>query len=181
MSFVHTDQTSQALETLGSTSGYAWANAPNLFSSGTNYEQTLLNGNQANTTAMLQPDINRIKSAEQNTLQGISTLTPRGGGRDSSLFAQPFAANTQVQNLFNPARAGAATNLESAGSNLFGIGNSAANDEATIAQRQQQMTQQFWSQLGAGLFGAATTPFGGAGSATSGHGLFSLIPGIGSK
>src|ERR1700722_18277268 len=107
MSFGPTAQTSQAIGALGSNSQYAGANAPNLFSSGTNYFQTLLNGNRQNTGTMLQPNINQIQGAEQNTLQGTNTLTPRGGGRFGTDYSVPFAANTQIQNLFNGARAGA--------------------------------------------------------------------------
>jgi len=164
MSFGPTADTSKALGTLGTTSGYAGANAPNLFGSGTNYFQTLLNGNQNQTQALLQPDINRIKGAEQNTLQGISTLTPRGGGRDASLFSIPFAANTQIQNLFNPVRSNAASALTSAGSNLFGLGTTAATSQANISQQQQQFADQMRMAIAKMGLGAASNLFtGGAG------------------
>ena len=154
--------------------------------SGTNFFNTLLNGNQANTTALLQPNINQIQQAQQSALQAASTLQPRGGGRSATLFSQPFAANQQIQNLFNGARTQAATTLpqigaqeQSLGANLYGIGNTALNTAGQggynlgqLGQQQQQLTNSMWSGLGSGLFGLATTPFGGGGAA---HGLLGLI------
>lgn len=174
MSFGPTAQTSQAMSNLGSTSGFASSTAPNLFSSGTGYFQNLLNGNANQTQQMLAPDINRIRQGEQQTLQSASTLTPRGAGRSGTLFAQPFAANEQIQNLFNPARAGAAGNLESAGSNLFGIGNQSASNLGQLGIAQQAQTNKLWGQLGQGLFGLATLPFGGG---TAANGLLGLLGG----
>lgn len=142
---------------------------------GANYFNALLNGNQANTTALLQPNIDQIRAAQGNALNTASTLMPRGGGRSGTLFSAPFAANQQIQNLFNGVRSGAAGNLASIGSGQTGVGAgllgqanaplntqvSANSNLADVAQRQQQMTQSFWSNLGGGLFGLATTPFGG--------------------
>lgn len=161
MSFGPTAQTSQALGNLDGTSDYAGANAPNLFGSGTGYEQNLLNGNRQDTTQMLAPDINRIQGAEQNTLQGINTLTPRGGGRAGADYSTPFAANTQIQNLFNPARSQAAGALTSAGSNLFGIGNQAAGTEANVSQQQQQFADQMRMAISKMALGGVSNLFTG--------------------
>lgn len=160
--------------------GLLASGAPNI-TAGTNFFNTLLGGNQANTTAMLQPNIDQIRQGNQAQIQALSTLTPRGGGRAGSLFNASYAPGAQIQNLFNGARSTAATTLpqiglgqEGLGANLFSIGNQPLNTAAQansgiadIGQRQQQMTQQFWSQLGGGLFNLATTPFGG-GAATGG-------------
>jgi hypothetical protein len=153
---------------------------PNV-TSGTNFFNTLLNGNQANTSALLQPNIDQIRQNTSNNLNAINTLMPRGGGRSSTLFNQSFAPQSQIQNLFGPMRAQAATTLPQigmqqigAGSNLFGLGNQtlgaasgASSTLGGLGQQQQQMTNQLISGLGSGLFGLATTPFGG-GSSTNG-------------
>jgi hypothetical protein len=135
---------------------------------GTNFFSNILNGNQAEGAAALAPDINRIQQANQGTLQGVSTLMPRGGGRSGTLFDLPFQQNRQIQSLYNPLRSSAATNLAQigqgqigAGTNLFGVGGNAAGQLGDLGQRQQQITNSMWSGLGQGLFGLATTPFGG--------------------
>src|SRR5690349_5101149 len=146
-----------------------------------NFFNTLLNGNRANTTAMLAPDINRIRQANQQTLQGVSTLMPRGGGRSGTLFSLPFQANQQIQTLYGGSRAAAAPALGqlglgmgSLGANLFGIGGQGLNtannaNQAMVeaALRQKQMSNQTAAGLGGGLFNLLTTPFsaftGGAG------------------
>ena len=154
--------------------------APNV-QAGTNFFQTLLNGNRANTTALLQPGIDQIRQGNQNQIQALSTLMPRGGGRSGTLFNASYAPQAQIQNLFNPMRTQAATALpqiglqqQGLGANLFGIGNqplsTAAGASANLGelgQRQQQLSNSLWSGLGSGLFGLLTTPFGG-GSATGG-------------
>ena len=154
---------------------------------GTNFFNTLLNGNQANTTAMLQPDIDRIRGANQNTIQSLSTLMPRGGGRSGTLFNESYAPTAQIQSLFNSARSGAAGNLaniglgqEGIGTNLFGAGNQALNTSTGANQNlfgdafgQRQYQNQLYGQLGQGLFGLATLPFGGG---TAANGLLGLIP-----
>ncbi len=130
--------------------------------SGTNFLNTILNGNQANTAAMLQPNINQIREGDQNAIQTASTLMPRGGGRSSTLFQMPFRANAQISNLFNGTRAAAAGGLaqigqgqSGQGAGLFGIGNNALNT-ATGANaanmnyglQQQGLTQNY---VGMGL------------------------------
>src|SRR5581483_6466692 len=133
--------------------------------SGTNYFNTLLNGNSANTTALLQPNIDQIRAATQNSLQTANTLMPRGGGRAGTNYAASFAPQSQITNLFNTARSGAAQNLEQTGlaqsglgTNLFQIGNSALTGAGGINSQtaqnllqQQQMQNQLYGSLGAGL------------------------------
>lgn len=144
---------------------------------GVNFLNTILQGNQANTAALLQPNINDITGTQQATLRGINTLMPRGGGRYGSLFGQSLQPQAQIQNLFNPIRATAATALPQIGLqqtgqgiNLFGQGNqalqtglSAAGDLTQAGQRQQQLSNALATSLGAGLFGLATLPLGGGG------------------
>jgi hypothetical protein len=131
-----------------------------------NYFNTLLGGNRANTTAMLQPDINRIQGANQGTLQGVSTLMPRGGGRSGTLFQLPFQQNQQIQSLYGGARSGAAGQLGQLGlgqgglgANLFGIGtgvlnsaNSANSDMVRAALAMKQRSDQLAGGLGGGIF-----------------------------
>lgn len=195
MSFGPSDVTRQGMSQLGTNAAQTSASGGNLLNLGntntglgTNFFRTILGGNQANTTAMLQPDIDRLRAGTQNTLQAVSTLMPRGGGRSGTLFNLPFAANTGVQNLFNTARTGAAGVLPqigagqtSAGANLFGIGNQAATSEADLGQRQQQISSMLQSALGSGLFNLATLPLGGFGGTALGKlgGLFrtpSFVP-----
>lgn len=149
--------------------------------SGTNFLNTILGGNTANTTATLQPSIDQIRSGTTNNLNAISSLMPRGGGRSSALFSQSFQPQAQIQNLFNTARTNAATALpqiglaqQGLGTNLFGIGSGALNTAAGvnsnlagIGQSQQNINNSLISGLAGGLFGLATTPFGG-GSSTNG-------------
>jgi hypothetical protein len=153
-----------------------------------NLFNTLLAGNRANTTAALQPSIDQIREGSTNSLNAISTLTPRGGGRYGSLFAHSMAPQGQIQNLFNTARTTAAQTLPQIGlqemgmgTNLFGLANSALGTAgnlnsslAEIGQRQQQMKNAMWGGLGKGLFSLATTPFGGGSEV---NGLLGLIGG----
>lgn len=142
----------------------------------TNWLNTILGGNQANTAAMLQPDINRIREGTQGTLQAMSTLMPRGGGRAGALFSAPFAENQGISGLFNNVRSGAAGQLagiglqqQGLGTNLFGIGNQPLNTAMTGTENlfsnalaQRQASNNMWAGLGGGLFNLATTPFGGS-------------------
>lgn len=155
---------------------------------GVNYFQNLLSGNTANTTAALQPDIDRIHAMHAQALKAISTLTPRGGGRSGTLFSQQFAPQSDISSLFNGARTTAAGALPGigmseigAGTNLFGLGTQAltgagnANANlAQLAQKDQQSKLAGYMGLGQGLFGLATTPFGGGSSA---NGLLGLLGG----
>jgi hypothetical protein len=154
--------------------------------SGTNFLNTVLGGNQANTTAALAPSIGQIQQGTSNNLNAINTLTPRGGGRSGALFSQSFQPQGQIQSLFNNARMGAATALpqiglqqQQLGTNLFGIGSnalSAANGANSALSSSglsaQQLAMQQLAGLGGGLFSLATTPFGGG---TAANGLLGLI------
>lgn len=144
---------------------------------GVNFLNTILQGNRANTAALLQPNINDITGTQQASLRAISTLMPRGGGRYASLFGQSLAPQGQIQNLFNPMRATAATalpqiGLQQAGQgiNLFGLGNQTLQTGGQLAtaltgagQAQQQINNALLGGIGSGLFGLATLPLGGAG------------------
>jgi len=137
---------------------------------GVNFMNTLLGGNQANTTAALQPSINQVNQGTQGVMRGLNTLTPRGGGRYGALFGQSFAPQSQIQSLFNNARTGAAQSLpqiglqeQGLGTNLFGLGNGALGTAgglstglAGIGQQQQQISNALWSALGSGGMGIAS-------------------------
>lgn len=158
--------------------------------SGTNFLNTVLNGNQANTSALLQPNIDQIRGANQQQLQALSTLSPRGGGRSGTLFNASYAPNQQIQSLFGNARTTAATALpqiglaqQGIGTNLLNTGNSALNTANTGAatginsQLQiQNRSDAIDSAIGNGILSLATLPFGAAGGAGSG-GLLGMIPG----
>lgn len=190
MSFGPTSQTSAAMSGLQSNAGTASAAAPGLISSGTaaitpaqNFFTTLLNGNSANTAATLQPNINQIRQGNQEAIQSTSTLAPRGGGRSGSLFSLATAPNTGITNLFNNTRTSAATALPQigatelgAGTSLLNTGNQGFGTLGNLGQTQQQITNSLWSNLGKGIMGLVTTPFGG-GSASGG--LFGLLPALG--
>ncbi len=152
---------------------------------GGNYFNTLLNGNRANTTAMLAPNIQQIQGAQQGALQGASTLMPRGGGRSGTLFNLPFQGNQAIQSLYSGARSGAGSTLANLGlgqgglgANLFGqatgglnSANNANQAMAGLGLQQKQMSNQTAAGLGSGLFNLLTTPFGGgamAGTALGG-------------
>lgn len=162
---------------------------------GANFFKTILGGDQAATSSLLQPNIDQIRGGQQQALQAASTLMPRGGGRSGALFNLPLQANSQIQSLFNGARSGAASALPqigagqtSVGSGLFGLGNQAlgmgagalgtvgqlGGNLAQIGQTQQQLDQARASALGSGLFGLATLPLGGFGGTALGAlgGLF---------
>ncbi len=177
MSFGPSSQTQSGFNTLQQNNAATSAAAPPLvnagasnLSAGANFFKTLLGGNQAETAAMLQPDINRINAGNQQTLQAVSTLTPRGGGRSATLFQLPFAGQQQIQSLFNGARAGAAQALPqigaqqgSLGSNLFGLANQGATNLSELGQRQQQITQSARAALLKGILGAVSGIAGGGG------------------
>lgn len=144
---------------------------------GVSFLNTVLQGNQPNTAALLAPNIADITGTQQANLRAINTLMPRGGGRYGSLFGQSLQPQAQIQNLFNPIRATAATALPQIGLqqtgqgiNLLGQGNQAlqtgagaANALTQAGQRQQEMTNNLIAGLGQGLFGLATLPLGGGG------------------
>ena len=137
--------------------------------SGTNFLNTVLSGNNANTTAALQPNIDQIRQGTSNTLTAANTLMPRGGGRSGTLFSQAFAPQAQIQSLFNNARTGAATALpqiglaqEGLGTNLLTSGTGALTGAGGLnanlgglGQNQQQITNQLLAGLGGGLFNLA--------------------------
>ena len=139
-------------------------------SSGTNFFNTLLNGNSANTAATLAPSINQIQSGVANNLNAVNTLMPRGGGRSSALFGQSFAPQAQIQSLFNNARTTAASTLpqiglqqQQLGSGLLGLGNqsltAATGANSALSNSglaQEQINNQLVSGLGSGLFGLLT-------------------------
>ncbi len=153
---------------------------------GGNFFNTILNGNRANTTAMLAPNIQQIQGAQQGALQGASTLMPRGGGRSGTLFNLPFQGNQAIQSLYSGARSGAGSTLANLGlgqgglgANLFGQatgGLNSANDAnshmANLGLQQKQMSNQMAAGLANGIFGLATMPFGGG--AMSGTALGAL-------
>lgn len=153
---------------------------------GTNFLNTLLQGNQANTTAALQPNIDQIRQGNSATLNAMNTLMPRGAGRSGALFNQSFQPQSQIQNLFNQSRMGAAQALpqiglqqQGLGANLFNIGNGAlssasgANNALSNSGFQaQQMSNNMVSGIGSGLLGLATLPFGGGSAA---NGLLGLL------
>lgn len=151
--------------------------------SGTNFFNTLLNGNAANTTATLQPSIDQIRNGVGTAMTAVNTLAPRGGGRTAMNYGLSFAPQAQIQNLFNQTRTQAATALpqiglqqQQMGGNLLGIGNQALNTAGTgyanltdANQKQQQITNNAWSGLGQGIFGLATVPFGSTGKSLLGR------------
>jgi hypothetical protein len=131
-------------------------------------------GNQANTTGLLQPNIDAIRRNSSNALTAINTLLPRGGGREGTNYSQSFAPVGDINNLFNQSRIAGATALpqiglqqSGLGANLFGLGtqalNAAGNVNSTLGQFGQADTRRsdaLFSGIGAGLFGLGTTPFG---------------------
>lgn len=173
------------LNNLGST---ALSSGSGNTSAGTNWFNTILNGNQANTSALLAPTVNADRTQNQAALQSASTLMPRGGGRSGTLFQSNLQPTASLQNLFNNGQVTAAQTLpqiglaqQGIGTNLFGAGNSALNTAANAtgtnlnsSLQEQQMSNQLAAGLAGGLFSLATTPFGG-GAAT--NGLLGLIPG----
>jgi hypothetical protein len=143
---------------------------------GTNFLNTLLQGNRANTSAMLQPSIDQIRQGNAGTLNAINTLMPRGGGRSAALFNQSLQPNAQISNLFNMGRTQAAQALpqiglaqQGLGANLLGMGNQAISNATganvplgQMGLQAQQMSNNLWSGLGAGLLNLATMPLGGS-------------------
>jgi len=143
---------------------------------GLDFFKTLLGGNQANTAALLQPQIQQANAGVNQQLQQLSTLMPRGGGRTEAMFNAATAPNSSLMQLFAGLRGGGADKLIStgmaqtgAGTNLFNTGNAALNTSLTGQNNvfrgafdQRQANNQMWSGIGQGLFGLATTPFGGS-------------------
>lgn len=129
--------------------------------SGANFFQTLLNGNQANTMAAIQPDINRIRESTQGALQGASTLMPRGGGRFATLFQQPFQVQRQTGDLFSGMRSGAGSGLAQIGAQQGQLGTTNANNlfNSQLAQNQQKMG--FLTNVMNDVFGLKKSQFTG--------------------
>ena len=200
MSFGPTSTTKTAENNLGGVSGQATGLSTALAGQGqsllgqgastvapaTNFFTSLLSGDKAATTSALQPSSDQIRGNTQANLQAASTLMPRGGGRSGTLFNLLSSVPSQISSLFNQSRAGAASALpqiglpqQQIGAGLFsGAGaplntaSSASGQLGNLGQQQQQITNSLWGNLGKGLFGLATTPFGGGGAA---NGLLGLI------
>ena len=157
-------------------------NAQNGLGQAGSYFSNLLSGNSAATTSALAPDISRINDQNNNLLTAGSTLAPRGGGRSSQLFEQPFRAQSQISGLYNGVRpqaaqgltqlsgvqgqlglgeAGLGTNLLNTGINALQAGTNAASAFGSSANSQKQQ------QNAAGMAG-------GLGIAS----LLSSIPGL---
>jgi len=103
----------------------------------TGFFSPLLNGNRAQMTNMLAPEIGQINQANQQKMNEIATLDPRGGGRNSALVQQEFAPLEQTNQLLQTIRPQAAGQMGALGQLLAQIGG------------QQQ--QQGLSQYGLGL------------------------------
>lgn len=142
----------------------------------TNFFSILGGGNTAAIQSALRPNIDRARQAQQSTLQNISTMLPRGGGRSGALFDASYAPSRDIGQSFDSARMSAFPALAQIGQQQqsmapgffglanqgLGVGGQMQSDVVGQEQRQQQMKNQFWSQLGSGLFGIATLPFGGS-------------------
>jgi len=143
---------------------------------GTNFFNTILNGNRANTTALMAPNIAAARQGTQDNLTAINNLDPRGGGRSGSLFQTMMAPNHDLTQQFGALRAQAPQFLASTGlaqsgqgAGLMGQGMQGLQLPASVQQNMwgnqnqlQQQKNQFWGQLGGGLFNLATVPLGGA-------------------
>ncbi len=101
--------------------------ARNAYAGPQNYFQSLLSGNQAQTTSALAPDINRIEGQTQNALQSTSNLAARGGGRSGTLFNLPFQAQSNISGLYNQVRPMAAQGMMGVGAGLGNVGQAQGN------------------------------------------------------
>lgn len=180
-------EATQKLEAIGSTatgnSAEVMEQGRNLFNiggsttgQGLDFFRTLLSGNRANTSAMLQPNIQQGNQMLQEQLRQLTTLMPRGGGRTAALFGAPIQATGNVMDLFSGVRSGAANQMIDTGlqqsnlaAGLYGVSNSALNTGAGVSNNlfqnafdQRRASNALWNDLGQGLFGLATTPFGGS-------------------
>jgi len=173
-----TQQANDNEKSLNASGGTNLATGSSNISSGTNFWNTLLNGNQANTTALLAPTIASDRAQNQQQIQALSTLTPRGGGRSGTLFQAGYQPAADIQNLFNGARTTAAQTLpqiglaqQGIGTNLFGLGNQALNTATNAtgtnlnsALQVQQMSNQLAGGIGSLIGGLALAPVSGGGS-----------------
>jgi hypothetical protein len=89
-----------------------------------NWFQTIMGGNKQATLNQLQPQIQQDQQGLNTGLQTASTLSPRGGGRSSTLFDLPFAAQQQVAQQYGSARAAAPAGLQSAATAQGALGSS---------------------------------------------------------
>ncbi len=164
-----------------------------------NYFQSLLSGNQAQTTAALAPDIARLRGQAQQGIQAASMLAPRGAGRSGLLFNLPQQAQAETAGLFNQARPAAAagltqiaqplgavgTNLMNTGvgyansaANFLGAGTAGARSLSDAAAIQQAQRNQAGSQVGSGITGIlGQVPWGKIFGGNQG-GNFGTTPGI---
>lgn len=166
-----------------------------LFNSGVNFFNTLANGNQGNTAAVLQPNIDQIRQGVQGATQAVNTLQPRGGGRAGTNYGLSFAPQQQIGNLFGQARLAGASALPSLGmqqsnlglgqaglgGNLFGIGaqglNAATGANSALEQAAYQQQQQSMAKaaaLASGIGSLLTFPLSGLNGTILGK-----IPGLG--
>jgi len=152
---------------------------------GTNFFNTLLTGNAANTAALLSPQVNQMRDLLSTNLTQASTLMPRGGGRTASLFDIATRPTGAITDMYNQARMMAPQFLTNtglsqigSGANVFGTGTSALGSALTgqgnIFQNEFQARQaklKSFMDLGQGIFNLASTPMG-----ASGQNLFQRLP-----
>lgn len=130
---------------------------------GAGYFQTLLNGNRANTTQLLAPQIQQTQQQFQRALQTGSQLDPRGGGRAATLFNLPSQASSSLLGAYDTIRPQAAQQLAQIGqaqgqlgAQATGLGNQAfglANQGAGGGLQNQLAVNQATQQAGAGIAG----------------------------
>ena len=129
------------------------------------FYKTILSGSQANTRALLGPDVNTIMGQYDNAAKAAAQLGPRGGGRDAVLADAPFQAAGAYTKLLGQAKSTAASGLAQIGgqkmqqqtalmgqkegelNSLIGGGNQAAQ----LALQSQENQQKQWSGLGTGI------------------------------
>lgn len=99
-----------------------------------NWFQTIMNGNKQATLNQMQPQIQQTQGGLNTALQTSSTLAPRGGGRSSTLFDLPFAAQQSIANQYSAARAGAPAGLQSAATAQGALGASAGGIGSSYGQ-----------------------------------------------
>ncbi len=173
-----TQQANQNAGNLNAAGGTSLSAGSSNTTNGTNFFNTLLNGNQANTAALLAPTLNADRQQSQQQLQSLSTLTPRGGGRSGTLFNAAYQPSASIQNAFMGGRLQAAQTLpqiglqqQGIGTSLYGLGNQALNTATgatgtnlNSALQVQQQSNQLAGGIGSAIMGLALAPVTGGGS-----------------
>ena len=113
------------------------------------FDQTLLQGNPAETAKLLAPQIGAITGQGQQQKNKLAQFGNRSGGNNSAAQTIDDTTRGSIDNMVSQLTGSAASNLGNMGMGTLGIGLSANAQQA--AEAQQQLQNEEDSTIGKGI------------------------------